>query len=288
MRDILEWLIQVEDLARRVYEMAAAAVKEDSIFHGFLTRMAEDEMMHFHFLVQTLNWLKQRPDLTSDLIVDRETIENVERPLREIEHAASSGQIDHDVLIGHILKAEHSEWNHIFLYAMNVVKVCCPHFSVTGPSIQHHVRSIDRFLGKLPKRPDDGPALNSLPPIWRERILVVDDSPLILSLLRSVLERDGIVDTAQNGEEAYLKILENYYAVIISDIDMPVLDGIGLYQKLLPCFPQIQKRFILMSGAPGPGALALIRNEKLTFLNKPFTIREIWDAVFTVMDRIVL
>jgi two-component system chemotaxis response regulator CheY len=66
------------------------------------------------------------------------------------------------------------------------------------------------------------------------RILVVDDMMTIRRILRTLLTNMGhVVDEADNGQNA-LKMLEGgtCYDLVISDWNMPVMDGSGLVQAI--------------------------------------------------------
>ena len=64
-------------------------------------------------------------------------------------------------------------------------------------------------------------------------ILVVDDEEKIRKILKIMIELKGHkVDEALNGEDALLKVKENAYDLVIADIKMPKLDGIGLLQEI--------------------------------------------------------
>lgn len=57
-------------------------------------------------------------------------------------------------------------------------------------------------------------------------ILIVDDNQNNIYSLKKLLEsKDFQVDTAMSGEEALVKALKNDYALIILDVQMPVMDG---------------------------------------------------------------
>lgn len=57
-------------------------------------------------------------------------------------------------------------------------------------------------------------------------ILIVDDRPENIFALRSILELNEFkVDTAESGEEALKKVLNNDYSLIILDVQMPEMDG---------------------------------------------------------------
>lgn len=65
--------------------------------------------------------------------------------------------------------------------------------------------------------------------IVRPRILLVDDSPFQLLVLRRMLENAGFaVTTAQNGAEALAQLQPPQPEIVISDCQMPVLDGYQL------------------------------------------------------------
>ena len=64
-------------------------------------------------------------------------------------------------------------------------------------------------------------------------ILIVDDKPENLFSLKSILQLNNfVVDTAHSGEEALKKILKNTYALIILDVQMPVMDGFEVAETL--------------------------------------------------------
>ncbi len=64
---------------------------------------------------------------------------------------------------------------------------------------------------------------------WRftgQRLLVVDDGEENRSLLEVVLGDAGLdVDTASNGKEACERVAQNNYALVLMDVQMPVMDG---------------------------------------------------------------
>jgi signal transduction histidine kinase len=64
-------------------------------------------------------------------------------------------------------------------------------------------------------------------------ILIVDDKQENLFSLQKLLQlHDFNVDTALSGEEALKKILKNFYALIILDVQMPVMDGFEVAEAI--------------------------------------------------------
>lgn len=68
------------------------------------------------------------------------------------------------------------------------------------------------------------------------RVLLVDDEWVVcLGLQRLIAWSDygfQVAATAANGQEAFELQLQNHYELIVTDLKMPVLDGIGLIEKL--------------------------------------------------------
>ena len=81
-------------------------------------------------------------------------------------------------------------------------------------------------------------------------VLLVDDERVILEGISQVVDWAGcgmeLIGTARNGIEAYEKIMTNPPDIVISDISMPGLDGIGLVEKTASTFPDV--KFIMLSG----------------------------------------
>jgi two-component system response regulator PilR (NtrC family) len=66
-----------------------------------------------------------------------------------------------------------------------------------------------------------------------EKILVVDDEEIIRDSLSFILTNEGYkVEQAENGKAAYEKTLDNIYDLIITDIEMPLMKGTELLEKV--------------------------------------------------------
>jgi len=63
-------------------------------------------------------------------------------------------------------------------------------------------------------------------------ILIVEDNPDVTSYIRSFLDHDYRIFTAENGHEGWKKTLAKYPDLIISDVMMPEMDGFELCKKL--------------------------------------------------------
>ena len=106
-------------------------------------------------------------------------------------------------------------------------------------------------------------------------ILVVDDEVMIQRQIKSMLEGMGwACEVASNASEA-LKILNRHnFDMVISDIDMPEMDGIQLMKKVKESFPDLD--FIIMTGHSHDYTYVDIINDGAAdYLNKPFETKEL-------------
>ncbi|MFO0579246.1 MAG: response regulator [Polyangia bacterium] len=110
--------------------------------------------------------------------------------------------------------------------------------------------------GELLTRPRAARAGNrpSAPALHRRRtVLVVDDSPVVRDLLAEALRAHGLwVVEAGDGEDALAKLdAHPELDLVVSDVDMPRLDGIGLVQRIRQRGPRRMPVVIVsMRGSP--------------------------------------
>lgn len=80
-----------------------------------------------------------------------------------------------------------------------------------------------------------------------KRILYVDDDPAILDSSKQILELEGYeIDTALTGEEALLKIENDFFHLAIFDIKLPDMEGTELLVKAHKLRPGMKK--IMVTG----------------------------------------
>ncbi|HEX3746150.1 MAG TPA: response regulator [Bryobacteraceae bacterium] len=98
-------------------------------------------------------------------------------------------------------------------------------------------------------------------------ILVVDDDRQILGLVEKMLRPQGIAVLSANRPADALKICEEQMVdVLISDVNMPEMDGARLAERFMKLRPE--GRVMLISGQGRIPAIAKLPNVR--FLRKPF------------------
>jgi DNA-binding response OmpR family regulator len=67
----------------------------------------------------------------------------------------------------------------------------------------------------------------------KKRILVADDDPDILDVIKAILEHEGFhVTTARDGEQAYKLLRKRTYDAVVLDVIMPKVTGVKLLQVI--------------------------------------------------------
>jgi CheY-like chemotaxis protein len=112
--------------------------------------------------------------------------------------------------------------------------------------------------------PDD------IPPKAASRpVLIVDDEPIILGLLRDVLEEEGFaVITADNGAAALYLIEHTPVALVLTDLMMPFVSGIDLARQLHSNPQTAAIPLLLMSAAMPPQVSHMFA----AVIHKPFEV----------------
>ena len=110
------------------------------------------------------------------------------------------------------------------------------------------------------------------------KILVVDDNDVFLIVVSKMLSRLGYevsaADSAENGLSIFLK---NKFDVVLSDFEMPGMDGVSFACSVKKSAPRT--RVVIMTGA----GKEIVFSRKSTavdeVISKPFTLAEIGETI---------
>ena len=81
-----------------------------------------------------------------------------------------------------------------------------------------------------------------------KKILLVDDQPHIIRLMRLSLNRNGYeTEVAFNGLEALAKLNESHFDVLVTDVEMPHMNGIVLCETLRKQFPDSKTHIFVIT-----------------------------------------
>lgn len=110
-------------------------------------------------------------------------------------------------------------------------------------------------------------------------ILVVDDDSDVLEMADCFFKEAGVeVHCVESGSRALEKIREKNYAVMLTDYNMPVMNGLELAEKVKVIAPQT--RIIMATGHPSPELSFLAAKAGIaTVLAKPLHMAGLLDLV---------
>jgi len=115
----------------------------------------------------------------------------------------------------------------------------------------------------------------------RPKILVVEDEPDLLQMIKTMLQSVGEITLARDGQEA-LDILKSGFRpnVIVTDLMMPRLDGLAL-AKMLKTDPNIGNiPLVMLTAKAGPmDMITGINAGARHYVTKPFKAADLIDKV---------
>lgn len=121
------------------------------------------------------------------------------------------------------------------------------------------------------------------------RVLLVDDNPMIIAMLKQALEPHCVVNVANDSTDALLRSIDDPPDLIISDYQMPGLDGRQLLEKLKSRANTARIPVILMASRSDVNErLKSVRETVEDFLEKPFYLREAGTHLKHVIDKVAL
>lgn len=113
------------------------------------------------------------------------------------------------------------------------------------------------------------------------RILLADDDAATRDFVKRALESSGFeVHATQDGSEALEQLVSGStnFDLLVTDVQMPLMDGITLAEKALELKPEI--RIVLMSGyAEQLDRAKKFKAAKLATITKPFSLEQIRSLV---------
>lgn len=119
----------------------------------------------------------------------------------------------------------------------------------------------------------------------RAKVLIVDDEISMREFLAILLEREGYApETAENSETALKKLTENEYELVISDVNMPGLDGIGLLEKIKAYSPDTAVMMITAFSTTEQ-AVEAMKHGAYNYISKPFKVDEIKLLVRNAIEK---
>ena len=286
MRDLVKYLLKIEKMAGDLYRDASAFFVEDRDLAVFLSLLSADEVLHFQIMTEADEYLRSKTDETPAFVsLDDSAREKIERPLVENRKLLLANTLSKEDMINLVVTTEFSEWNDIFLYVVNTLRETSREFQEAAADIQEHKERIQTYLESLPGAVKYLKKIRGLPEVWEQSVLVVEDNPVIADLLSTMFSREYVVETAEHGKQGLEKIKDHHFDVIISDVNMPVMNGLEFFEQASDMDQDIKKRFLFFTGYPRPETVSFLEKHDLKYLTKPADLDRIKEVVRGMMGR---
>jgi signal transduction histidine kinase/CheY-like chemotaxis protein len=117
------------------------------------------------------------------------------------------------------------------------------------------------------------------------KILVADDEQNVLMTLQAILQEDGyVVDTASDGNAAVQAIRSRQYDLVLTDLKMPGVDGLGVLAEVKNSSPNTVT--LMMTGYGSvDSALEAVQLGAYEYLLKPMEVADLKQAVRRSLER---
>jgi two-component system chemotaxis response regulator CheY len=121
------------------------------------------------------------------------------------------------------------------------------------------------------------------------KVLIVDDTTTSRMLVKDGLEELGIknIALAADGEQGLKHVMSQQTHIVISDYNMPKLDGLGLLRAMRQNGPTQKTPFIMLTGK---GDKELVQKAIQfginNYLTKPFTVPALKTALEAVVGKL--
>jgi len=126
---------------------------------------------------------------------------------------------------------------------------------------------------------------------YKMRILVVDDFPVMRRIVRNLFKQLGYdnIEEAENGADAYSKLKNKSFQFIVSDWNMPDMDGFELLKKVRADSDLREIPFLMVTAeAEKQKVVDAIKAGVNNYVVKPFTaevLKEKLDRIFEKLGK---
>jgi len=283
MNQLVKWLEERERDIAAIYHTASLLFTDDPSFSTFLETLAAQENDHGTFLEAVeargiclpLEELKQH---FTTVIGD-----NMESILRTARNRIADPNLTKRGMIELTVALEFSEWNSLFLYVMDRMMREGHEFQRMVAEIERHRQTIEEYLEQLPDSEDYLQIIRQLAPLWKKRILVIDDDPAMTKLLTILMAPYGELEVAVTGRDALERLERKHFDVVISDVEMPEMTGIDFYRRAVTIDPAIGNHFLFLTGTSKQLNLDFIKKSGARQLKKPTKLAKLREAVVNIL-----
>lgn len=114
-----------------------------------------------------------------------------------------------------------------------------------------------------------------------KKILIADDEPHVSMILKQFLERSQYqVTTVLNGQQALDQIAIEMPDLLITDVQMPKMNGIDLCEAINKNIPELKKLIIVMTSRTDNDIRTWVKSYKhIELMEKPLSMRRLTSRI---------
>ena len=278
LEQFIDEAIQLELNAAEIYSIFSETIPEDANFWAIL---AWEEKNHASVMKTGKEVLIPMDKFPMEILPNViQTIVDTNRWLNSLKEKFAEIKPDRETAFAIAIKIESSAGEQHFQRVMenpsdsNMVKI-----------LQELCKDDINHLSRIREYMTSSSKPGKISESETKKILIVIDNDSVAKLLQTVLEPEGEIEIARNGRDGLQKVKDKEYALIVSAIEMPIVDGIQFYNEAKEMYPDLHNRFLFFTGAPTPDRLSFFQDEDLRYLVKPATISEIRAAALSVLEK---
>ena len=278
LEQFIDEAIQLELNAAEIYYIFAAAIPEDA---NFWATLAWEEKNHASVMKTGKEILLPMDKFPLEILPNViQTIVDTNRWLNSLKEEFAENKPDRETAFAIAIKIEGSAGEQHFQRVMEnpsdstIVKI----LQGLCEDDLHHLSRVHEYMkagGETKKVSDDE----------KKKILIVINDGSVAKLLQTILEPEGQIDIAENGKDGLQKVKEQDYGLIVSAIEMPIVDGIEFFYQAKEVVPDLNKKFLFFTGAPSSERIKFFQDENVRYLTKPSTIDEIRTAALNILEN---
>jgi len=278
LEQFIDEAIQLELNAAAIYTIFSEVIPEDA---NFWATLAWEEKNHAAVLKTGKDVLIPIDQLPVEMLPNViQVLVDTNKWLNSLKEEFSEHKPDRKTAFTTAMKIESSTGEQHFQSVMNSSSDS-PMLKILQELCEddiHHLKRIREYMkscSELEVVSEDNP----------ENILIVIDDDSIAKLLKTILESEGHIDTVGNGREELQKLQDNNYGLVVSGVEMEVVDGIQFYNEAKGIYPQLKKRFLFFTSKPSSERISFFENEDVRYLTKPSTIDEIRTTALSILGQ---
>jgi CheY-like chemotaxis protein len=284
MDSIITWLIGVETSAANLYEEAAIVFRGDEDFSRFLSQMAVEEREHEKLLLKASAAISDNEMKRASFYFGDDFRNKIEAPFSRALRLSKDGTLTKNAMVNVVADAEFSEWNELLLYSLDLLNFLDEGVQQAILDFKKHRMRAQEYIASLPGGDSVILRVQRLTRPGGKRVLIVEDNLSVARMLEALAMDQVEVIIARDGQEGISCIQQRQFDLIISEIDLPKMNGVEMYKQALEKNPNIGSRFIFFTGTENPEHLDFVRSTNTLMLPKPSPVKLICEKMNDVLD----